>query len=175
MTFRTRGKNFEYRARDTLNKLGWSVQRVPYSGAASGLKGDVRGTDPKNRDWFFECKKTASVDKFLFEVEWMNKLISDAGEGCQTALLFSYHNTPIFCVLHPLQFFKLYFASEKTLNKLFFNVIIGKGKKSISLCRDDIFMFIDKDFKTHFALIKTSTAIFIVCNLIRLHELVIKY
>ncbi len=38
---RARGKDFEYRVRDWFRKFGFRADRVPVSGSAPAMKGDV--------------------------------------------------------------------------------------------------------------------------------------
>ena len=62
----TVGKGFEYRVRDWFRRAGFEANRVPVSGAAPVMKGDVVVTLDRNRKLVVECKRRTGGYKELF-------------------------------------------------------------------------------------------------------------
>jgi len=78
---RNKGKRFEYEVRDLINLL-WGLtgskrcERMPMSGAASGLKGDLRNTPKPIDKWIVECKNHAKFSKQI--IKWWKQAKEEA-------------------------------------------------------------------------------------------------
>jgi len=76
------GKGFEYRVRDWFRRAGFEANRVPVSGAAPVIKGDVIVKVKEGFELFIECKRRTGGYKELF------KWIEDAmGKGIDVLVL----------------------------------------------------------------------------------------
>jgi Holliday junction resolvase len=67
---RQRGKAFEYRIRDWFRRAGLPAERVPVSGSARALKGDVM-VEVRGRQLSLECKRRTGGLRQL--VSWLDK------------------------------------------------------------------------------------------------------
>jgi Holliday junction resolvase len=65
------GKGFEYRVRDWFRRAGFKADRVPVSGVASAMKGDVLVRVGEGFELFIECKRRTGGYKELFK--WIDE------------------------------------------------------------------------------------------------------
>jgi len=66
-----KGKRFEYRIRDLFRKSGFEAERVPVSGSARAIKGDVVVKTQSFGEIYIECKRRTGRFKELRE--WLRK------------------------------------------------------------------------------------------------------
>jgi Holliday junction resolvase len=67
---RRMGKRFEYKVRDKFREVGFSADRVPVSGVAPAVKGDVV-VRLGDIEVYFECKRREKGFSEL--MEWLDK------------------------------------------------------------------------------------------------------
>jgi len=60
------GKGFEYRVRDWFRRAGFEANRVPVSGAAPAMKGDVVVKVNEGMELVLECKRRTGGYKEMF-------------------------------------------------------------------------------------------------------------
>jgi len=65
------GKGFEYRVRDWFRRAGFEANRVPVSGTAPAMKGDVVVKVNERMQLVLECKRRTGGYKELFK--WMGE------------------------------------------------------------------------------------------------------
>ena len=82
-------KRFEYRIVGHLRKLGWHAHRVPVSGAASVIKGDVIASRNGVR-LRIDAKSTASKDHIRINVEDIEKNARISGNEEVPLVVFSF-------------------------------------------------------------------------------------
>jgi hypothetical protein len=76
------GKGFEYRVRDWFRRAGFVANRVPVSGVAQAMKGDVVVKIRDDLDMFIECKRRTDGYKELFR--WLKEA---EGKGIDVLVL----------------------------------------------------------------------------------------
>jgi hypothetical protein len=67
----TVGKGFEYRVRDWFRRAGFEANRVPVSGAAPAMKGDVVVKIGEGIELIMECKRRTGGYKEMFR--WLDE------------------------------------------------------------------------------------------------------
>lgn len=82
-------KRFEYRIVGHLRKLGWHVHRVPVSGAASVIKGDVIASKDGVR-LRIDAKSTASKNSIRISVDDIERNINNSDNGEVPVVVFSF-------------------------------------------------------------------------------------
>jgi Holliday junction resolvase len=65
------GKEFEYRVRDWFRRAGLNADRVPVSGAAPVMKGDVVVKLPEGKQLVIECKRR--TEKYKQILKWLDE------------------------------------------------------------------------------------------------------
>lgn len=92
-------KKLEYRVRDLLRTLGLNAERVPVSGAANIMKGDV-----VTPEYLVECKYTRGKRYFTIQREWLVKLVEDAREAHKLpVLVFAFASSHELYAIIPLR------------------------------------------------------------------------
>jgi len=61
------GRGFEYRVRDWFRRAGFEANRVPVSGAAPAMKGDVVVKIDEDMELVLECKRRTGGYKEMFK------------------------------------------------------------------------------------------------------------
>ena len=84
------GKGFEYRVRDWFRRAGFEANRVPVSGTAPAMKGDVVVKVGKNLELVVECKRRTGGYKELFK--WVEEAV---GKGVDVLVLGVGRQKPI--------------------------------------------------------------------------------
>jgi len=69
----TVGRGFEYRVRDWFRRAGFEANRVPVSGAAPAMKGDVVVKISEGVELVIECKRRTGGYKELFK--WLDETV----------------------------------------------------------------------------------------------------
>jgi Holliday junction resolvase len=84
------GKGFEYRVRDWFRRAGFEANRVPVSGTAPAMRGDVIVKVGKGLELFVECKRRTGGYKELFR--WVEEAV---GKGVDVLVLGVGRQKPI--------------------------------------------------------------------------------
>jgi Holliday junction resolvase len=107
---RQRGKAFEYRIRDWFRRAGLQAERVPVSGSARALKGDVV-VEVGGRQFSVECKRRTGGLRQL--TTWMDK----ARKQGSFAVVVGVGRRKPLVVLELDKFLELLAGYEKPQNK----------------------------------------------------------
>ena len=122
-------KRFEYRIVEHLRKLEWYAHRVPVSGAASVIKGDVIAS----RDGIrlrIDAKSTASKDGIRISVEDIEKNARNCKDGEIPVVVFSFRrHRRLYAVLQAGD--AALFAKQRQA--------VLRSERSILLRRKDVF------------------------------------
>jgi Holliday junction resolvase len=84
------GKGFEYRVRDWFRRAGFEANRVPVSGVAPAMRGDVIVKIDEGFELFIECKRRTGSYKELFR--WVEEAV---GKGVDVLVLGVGRQKPI--------------------------------------------------------------------------------
>jgi hypothetical protein len=87
------GKGFEYRVRDWFRRAGFEANRVPVSGVAPAMKGDVVVRLGEGFELIVECKRRTGGYKELFR--WVEEAM---GKGVDVLVLGVGRKKPVVVV-----------------------------------------------------------------------------
>jgi Holliday junction resolvase len=87
------GKGFEYRVRDWFRRAGFEANRVPVSGAAPAMKGDVVVKVGEGLELVVECKRRTGGYKELFR--WLKEA---EGKGVDMLVLGVGRQKPVVVI-----------------------------------------------------------------------------
>ena len=84
------GKGFEYRVRDWFRRAGFEANRIPVSGVAPAMRGDVVVRIGEGEELRIECKRRTGGYKELFK--WLDEAL---GKGIDVLVLGVGRQKPI--------------------------------------------------------------------------------
>ncbi len=83
-------KRFEYRVRDFLQKKGYNAERVPLSGSARAVKGDIIA-NKRGIKLRIDAKSTKSTEYIKLKRHSLEKIASEAEEDEIPLVVFSFY------------------------------------------------------------------------------------
>ena len=99
-SFRTIGRNYEYRVVNFLKNRGWSAYRVPVSGVSRGFKNDVYA-HLNSTNLEVECTKTSDPSLIRIPISKINKIGIKRYNGKDILLIvvFALSRSPHYCII----------------------------------------------------------------------------